>query len=45
VQPDETIVVINTGNGLKDIAATMQVTGAVQVIAPTLDAVKAALAT
>ena len=44
VQPDETIVVINTGNGLKDIAATMQVTGAVQVIAPTLAAVRAALA-
>jgi threonine synthase len=44
VQPIETIVVINTGNGLKDVAATMQVTGSVQVIAPTLDAVKAALA-
>ena len=44
VQPGETVVVINTGSGLKDIAATMQVTGGVQVIAPTLDAVKAALA-
>ncbi len=44
VQPEETIVVINTGNGLKDIAATMQVTGGVQVIAPTLAAVKTALA-
>ncbi len=44
VQPHETLVVINTGNGLKDVAATMQVTGGVQVIAPTLDAVRAALA-
>ena len=44
VHPHETIVVINTGSGLKDIAATMQVTGGVQVIAPTLDAVRAALA-
>ena len=44
VQPDETLVVINTGSGLKDVAATMQVTGGVQVIAPTLDAVKVALA-
>ena len=44
VHPDETIVVINTGNGLKDVAAAMQVTGGVQVIAPTLAAVKTALA-
>ena len=43
VQPDETLVVINTGSGLKDVAATMQVTGGIQVIAPTLDAVKVAL--
>ncbi len=44
VQAHETLVVINTGNGLKDVAAAMQVTGGVQVIAPTLDAVRAALA-
>jgi len=39
VRPDETIVLINTGSGLKDVAATMQVTGGVTVIPPTLDAV------
>lgn len=39
VQPDETIVVINTGSGLKDVPAAMQVTGGIQVIPPTLDAV------
>jgi len=39
VRPDETIVVINTGSGLKDIAATMSVTGGTTVIPPTLEAV------
>jgi threonine synthase len=43
VEPGETIVVINTGSGLKDVAAAMQVTGGVTVIEPTLDAVKDAL--
>jgi threonine synthase len=40
VLPHETIVVINTGSGLKDVAAAMQVTGGTIVIPPTLDAVK-----
>jgi threonine synthase len=40
VGPDETVVLINTGNGLKDVAAAMQVTGGTSVIEPTLDAVK-----
>ncbi|MCB9116568.1 MAG: pyridoxal-phosphate dependent enzyme [Caldilinea sp.] len=44
VQADETIVVINTGSGLKDVRAAMEVTGDVRVIAPNLDAVRAALA-
>ncbi|MEZ4868109.1 MAG: threonine synthase [Caldilineaceae bacterium] len=44
VQPDETIVVINTGSGLKDVAAAMQVTGTLTVIPPTLAAVEQALA-
>ena len=44
VGPEETIVVINTGSGLKDVNAAIQATGGVQVIAPTLDAVRAALA-
>jgi threonine synthase len=43
VDPAETIVVINTGSGLKDVNAAIQVTGGVQVIAPTLAAVHAAL--
>ena len=39
VAPEETIVVINTGNGLKDVGAAIQATGGVTVIPPTLDAV------
>ncbi|MEZ4737276.1 MAG: threonine synthase [Caldilineaceae bacterium] len=39
VQPDETIVLINTGSGLKDVPAAMSVTGGITVISPTLDAV------
>lgn len=39
VHPDETIVVINTGSGLKDVPAVMQVTGGTTVIPPTLNAV------
>ena len=44
VQADETIVVINTGSGLKDVRAAMEVTGDVRIIAPNLDAVRAVLA-
>jgi threonine synthase len=40
----ETVVVINTGSGLKDIGAVMAVTGAPTVIRPELDAVREALA-
>lgn len=43
VQPDETIVVINTGSGLKDVSATIQVTGGAPIIEPTLEAVQQAL--
>ena len=43
VAPDETIVVINTGSGLKDVNAVIQATGGVTVIEPTLDAVRAAV--
>jgi threonine synthase len=39
----ETVVVINTGSGLKDIGAVMAVTGAPAVIRPELDAVREAL--
>ena len=44
MHPDETIVVINTGSGLKDVNAAIQATGGVQVIEPTLAAVRQALA-
>jgi threonine synthase len=40
VQADETIVIINTGNGLKDVNAAIQTTGGVTIIEPTLDAIK-----
>ena len=47
VQPDETIVVINTGSGLKDVAAAIQAVtqagGGVTTIAPTLAAVERSL--
>ncbi|MFZ4850392.1 MAG: threonine synthase [Caldilinea sp.] len=43
VQPEETLVVINTGSGLKDVRAAMEVTGEVRVIEPSLAAVREAL--
>lgn len=43
VAPDETIVVINTGSGLKDVNAAIQVTGGTTVIEPTLEAVRKAM--
>ena len=36
---DETILVINTGNGLKDVKSAMQAAGQATVIEPTLEAV------
>ena len=41
---DETIVVVITGNGLKDIKSAMQAAGQAQVIEPTLDDLRAVLA-
>jgi len=43
VNADETVVVINTGSGLKDVNAAIQVTGGVTVIEPTLSAVRQTL--
>lgn len=43
VTADETVVVINTGSGLKDVAAVMMVTGEPLVIRPELGAVRDAL--
>jgi threonine synthase len=41
---DETVVMINTGSGLKDVGAVMAVTGEPTVIRPELGAVRDALA-
>lgn len=43
VHKDETVVVINTGSGLKDVRAAMEVTGDVRIIEPTLAAVRSTL--
>ncbi|MGH2523146.1 MAG: threonine synthase, partial [Anaerolineales bacterium] len=40
VQPDETVVVLNTGNGLKDVKAAMQAAGEAVRIEPGLEAVR-----
>ncbi len=40
---DETIVVMNTGNGLKDVKAAMQAAGAAMKIEPTLAAAREAM--
>lgn len=44
VLPTETVVVVNTGNGLKDVGAAMEAAGEPIVIAPELTAVRHALA-
>ena len=43
VQAHETVVVINTGSGLKDVPAAIRVTGGTDVIEPTLEAVRSFL--
>ena len=43
VRADEKVVVINTGSGLKDVAAAMKVAGEPTVIPPALEAVAEAL--
>ena len=40
IEPDDPVVVINTGSGLKDVRAAMQAGGEAIVIEPHLDAVK-----
>lgn len=44
VTPEDPVVVINTGSGLKDIRAATQAAGQAPVIEPTLEALKAHLA-
>lgn len=43
VEPGECIVVINTGNGLKDVQTAMQAAGEASVIEPTLTSLKKAI--
>ncbi len=43
IDSSETVVVMNTGNGLKDVKAAMKAAGEAVVIEPTLDAVKTIL--
>jgi len=43
VDPDEEIVVLVTGNGLKDIPAAVRAAGKAQLVDPTLDAVRSSM--
>jgi threonine synthase len=43
IEPDDPVVVLNTGSGLKDINSAMQAAGRAPIIEPTLEAVKALL--
>jgi threonine synthase len=40
VKPEDPVLVLNSGSGLKDIRAAMQAVPAAPVIKPTLEAVK-----
>ena len=40
ITPDDQVVVINTGSGLKDVRAAMQAAGEAPIILPTLEAVR-----
>jgi threonine synthase len=40
IGPDDPVIVINTGNGLKDVKAAIQSVGQARIIEPTLEAVK-----
>jgi threonine synthase len=40
IQPDDPVVVLNTGSGLKDIRAAMQAAGEAPIIEPNLEAIK-----
>ena len=43
IAPDEVVVCLVSGNGLKDIASARQVAGLPQVINPSIEALEAAL--
>lgn len=40
LRDDDNVIVINTGNGLKDVKAAMQAAGSATIISPNLDSVK-----
>jgi threonine synthase len=40
IAPDERVVVINTGNGLKDISAALRATGKPSIVRPSLEAIR-----
>ena len=40
IEPDDPVVVLNTGSGLKDVRAAMEAAGDAPIIEPTLEAVK-----
>lgn len=43
ISPDDPVVVLNTGSGLKDVRAAMQAVSAAPVIEPTINAIKKVL--
>jgi threonine synthase len=43
ITPDDPVLALNTGSGLKDVRAAMQAAGEARIIAPTLEAVKQVL--
>jgi len=43
IEPDDPVVILNTGSGLKDVNSAMQAAGKAPIIEPTLEAVKALL--
>jgi threonine synthase len=43
VEPDEVVVVLNTGNGLKDVKSAMRAAGQARIVEPNLAAVKEVL--
>jgi threonine synthase len=43
IEPDDPVLVLNTGSGLKDVGSAMRAVGEAPIIEPTLEAVKAIL--
>ncbi|MFP3852826.1 MAG: threonine synthase [Anaerolineales bacterium] len=43
ISPEDTVVLLNTGNGIKDVASAMEATGEARVIEPTIEALAEAV--